>query len=55
MLAKREDILKHQVDAYSGNEFSPELVGNMATDIELVEQAQADYTQIELKWLAAAR
>jgi type IV pilus assembly protein PilB len=47
VLAKREDILKHQVDAYSGNEFSPELVGNMATDIELVEQAQADYTQID--------
>jgi type IV pilus assembly protein PilB len=47
VLAKREDILKHQIDAYSGNEFSPELVGNMATDIELVEQAQADFTQID--------
>lgn len=47
VLAKREDILKHQIDAYSGNEFSPELVGNMATDIELVEQTQADFTQID--------
>jgi type IV pilus assembly protein PilB len=47
VLAKREDILKHQIDAYSGNEFSPELMGNMATDIELVEQAQADFTHID--------
>lgn len=47
VLAKREEILKHQIDAYSGNEFSPELVENMATDIELVEQAQADYTHID--------
>ncbi len=47
VLARREEILKCQIDAYSGNEFSPELVGNMATDIELVEQAQTDYAQID--------
>ncbi|OGS95199.1 MAG: hypothetical protein A3H31_08295 [Gallionellales bacterium RIFCSPLOWO2_02_FULL_57_47] len=47
VLAKREEILKHQIDAYSGNEFAPELVGNMATDIELVEQGQTDYARID--------
>ena len=47
VLAKREEILKHQIDAYSGNGFSPELVENMATDIELVEQAQTDYMLID--------
>lgn len=47
VLARREEILKHQMDAYSGNEFNPELVNNMATDIELVEQVQADYTRID--------
>jgi type IV pilus assembly protein PilB len=47
VLAKREEILKYQVDSYSGNEFNIELVDNMATDIELVEQAQADYTHID--------
>ncbi|MDI1298382.1 ATPase, T2SS/T4P/T4SS family [Methylotenera sp.] len=47
VLAKREDILKYQLDAYSGNDLSTELVENMATDIELVEQAQSDYTHID--------
>jgi len=47
VLAKREEILKHQIDAYNGNEFSHELVANMATDIELVEQGQADYARID--------
>ena len=47
VLAKREEILKHQIDAYSGNEFNPELVENLATDIELVEQGQADYAHID--------
>lgn len=47
VLAKREDILKYQLDAYSGNDLSSELVENMATDIELVEQAQTDYTHID--------
>ena len=47
VLAKREDILKYQIDAYSGNDLSSELVENMATDIELVEQAQTDYTHID--------
>ncbi len=47
VLAKKEDILSCQGDAYSGSDFSPELVGNMATDIELVEQIEADSTQID--------
>ena len=47
VLAKREDILKCQVDAYSGNIISAELVDNMATDLELVEQASADYNRID--------
>ena len=47
MLAEREDILKHQIDAYSSNDFMPEMVDNMATDIELVEQEQADQTHID--------
>ncbi len=47
VLAKKEDILGCQADAYSGSDFSPELVGNMATDIELVEQVEADSTQID--------
>lgn len=47
VLARREDILKHQIDAYSGNMLSPDLVENMATDIELVEQMQTDYVQID--------
>ncbi|MDP1523930.1 MAG: ATPase, T2SS/T4P/T4SS family [Methylotenera sp.] len=47
VLANREEILKHQIDGYSGNDLSSELVENMATDIELVEQAQSDYTHID--------
>lgn len=47
VLAKREEILKHQIDAYSGNAISPGLVENIATDIELVEQAQTDYARID--------
>ncbi|MGB7815393.1 MAG: ATPase, T2SS/T4P/T4SS family [Methylotenera sp.] len=47
VLAKREEILKHQIDAYSGNDFSPEMVENMADDIELVEQQQTDYMRID--------
>ena len=47
VLAKREEILKHQLDAFSGNELSPELMDNGATDIELVERAQTDYAQID--------
>ncbi len=47
VLAKREEILKHQIDAFSGNELGPELIDNLATDIELVERAQTDYAQID--------
>jgi type IV pilus assembly protein PilB len=47
VLARREEILKHQIDAYSGSEISPELIDNMATDIELVEQEKSDHTRID--------
>ncbi len=47
VLNQRELILKHQGDAYSGNEFSPEMAENMATDIELVEQVQEDFARID--------
>ena len=47
VLVKREDILKHQINAYSGNEFTPEMVENMSTDIELVELAKEDYARID--------
>ncbi|MDO8208468.1 MAG: ATPase, T2SS/T4P/T4SS family [Gallionella sp.] len=47
VLQTRAEILKHQGDAYSGNEFSPEMAENMATDIELVEQAQEDFARID--------
>jgi len=48
VLARREDILKHQIDAYSGNTFNPELVEYAATDIELVEQDKTDYAHIDV-------
>ncbi len=47
VLVKREDILKHQLDSFSHSELMPELIENMATDIELVEQEQTDYTRID--------
>ncbi|MBK6672787.1 MAG: Flp pilus assembly complex ATPase component TadA [Proteobacteria bacterium] len=47
VLAAREDILKHQIDAYSGNGFDPELVDYAATDIALVERQESDYAQID--------
>jgi type IV pilus assembly protein PilB len=47
VLAGREDILKYQIDAYSGHSFDPDLVEYAATDIELVEQNKADYAQID--------
>jgi type IV pilus assembly protein PilB len=47
VLAGREDILKYQIDAYSGHSFDPELVEYAATDIELVEQNKTDYAQID--------
>jgi type IV pilus assembly protein PilB len=47
VLAGREDILKLQLDAYSGQNFDPELAEYAATDIELLEQAKADYAQID--------
>ncbi len=47
VLAERQEILKYQIEAYSGNEFMPELVDNMATDIELVEQDHADFARID--------
>ena len=47
VLAGREEILKYQIEAYSGNEFIPEMVENMATDIELVTQELADHSKID--------
>ncbi len=47
VLVRREDILKHQIDAYSGNDLDPSLVEYVATDMELVEQQTADYAQID--------
>lgn len=47
VLAKKEEILKHQIDSFSGNEYMPDLAENLATDIELVEQAQDDYNRID--------
>jgi type IV pilus assembly protein PilB len=42
VLAGRAEILKHQIDAYSSDGFE-----YAATDIELVEQGQTDYAQID--------
>ncbi|MEQ1601440.1 MAG: Flp pilus assembly complex ATPase component TadA [Methylophilaceae bacterium] len=47
VLAHQEEILKFQIEAYGGNSISPELVENMATDLELVEQEQADFNTID--------
>jgi type IV pilus assembly protein PilB len=47
VLASREEILKHQIDAYSGHGFDPELVEYAATDIALVERETSDYAQID--------
>jgi type IV pilus assembly protein PilB len=47
LLAGREDILKHQLDAYSGGQLSTELVDFAANDIEVLEQATADYAEID--------
>ena len=47
VLAGREEILKYQIEAYSGNEFIPEMVENMATDIELVTREQTDHNKID--------
>lgn len=47
VLAKREDILKHQLDAYSGNELGAEFVEIAEADLQLVEQAETDSTKID--------
>ena len=47
VLAEQQEILKHQIDAYSGNDLAPELADNLATDIELVESESADYARID--------
>jgi type IV pilus assembly protein PilB len=47
VLATREEITKCQFDAYSGNELTPELVENLPTDLELIEQAAADFSAID--------
>mgnify|MGYP000920213931 CR=1 FL=1 len=47
VLTDLQDILKYQLDAYSGAEFIPGMVENMATDIELVEQEKTDFNKID--------
>jgi type IV pilus assembly protein PilB len=47
VLAERQEILKHQIDAYSGNDLVPELADNLATDIELVEAEDANFAHID--------
>ncbi len=47
VLAEQQDILKYLGEAYSGNEFIPEMIENMATDIELVAQEQSDFARID--------
>jgi type IV pilus assembly protein PilB len=47
VLAPLEEITKCQFDAYSGNDLIPELVENLPTDLELVEQAAADFSAID--------
>ncbi|MBK6651197.1 MAG: Flp pilus assembly complex ATPase component TadA [Betaproteobacteria bacterium] len=47
VLTDLQDILKFQLDAYSGAEFTTGMVENMATDIELVTQEQADFNKID--------
>jgi type IV pilus assembly protein PilB len=47
VLARREEIEKCQFDAFSGGSIPQELVENLPDDIELVEQAQADFSTID--------
>ncbi|MBC7803291.1 MAG: Flp pilus assembly complex ATPase component TadA, partial [Candidatus Parcubacteria bacterium] len=47
VLARREEIEKCQFDAFSGGSIPQDLVENLPTDIELVEQAQADFSAID--------
>lgn len=47
VLAEEQEILKYQVEAYSGAEFIPAMVENMATDIELVTQDLSDFNKID--------
>ncbi len=48
VLALHEDIAKYQAEAYQGIEIAPELMENLATDLEVVEaQQNADLTTID--------
>ncbi len=47
VLADEQDILKYQVEAFSGSEMIPSMVENMATDIELVTQDLSDFNKID--------
>ena len=47
VLSNQEEILRVQVEAYSGSSNSPEMHQNMATDLELIEQQQADFNTID--------
>ena len=55
VLAGREEILKHQIDAYSGNGLDPELVEFAATDIALVERRGIGPSPRSTRWPVAAR
>jgi type IV pilus assembly protein PilB len=47
VLARLEEITKCQFEAYSGNELASELVENLPTDLELVEQVSTDFGAID--------
>ena len=48
VLALRDEIAKFQSEAYHGTDLAPELLENLATDLEVVEQNQAtDLTTID--------
>ncbi len=47
VLARLEEITKCQFEAYSGNQLASELVENLPTDLELVEQGATDFGAID--------
>ncbi len=47
VLALLEEITQCQFDAYSGNELTSELVENLPTDLQLVEQGATDFGAID--------
>jgi type IV pilus assembly protein PilB len=47
VLVRREDIARNLAEAYSGSDLSFDIVETQATDLELVEQIQADQNTID--------